>query len=177
MPGAKSVADLLIAYGQNPGMFSDSIGIPESGNGVPDVLDEARYELEWMLKMQDSETGGVHHKVSCENFPGYVMPENETDELIVTPVSTTATADFCAAMAMAYEYYQNVDQPSQRPVWMRQRRRGLSWKRIRTLFSPIRPISQPVITAIVLTQMNGTGQQHRCGVPPGRKPIVLLWKR
>ena len=69
-----------------------------------------------MLKMQDSETGGVHHKVSCENFPGYVMPENETDELIVTPVSTTATADFCAAMAMAYEYYQNVDQPSQRPV-------------------------------------------------------------
>ena len=60
----------------NPEMFSDSIGIPESGNGVPDVLDEARYELEWMLKMQDSETGGVHHKVSCENFPGYVMPEN-----------------------------------------------------------------------------------------------------
>ena len=110
VPGAKSVADLLIAYGQNPGMFSDSIGIPESGNGVPDVLDEARYELEWMLKMQDSETGGVHHKVSCENFPGYVMPENETDELIVTPVSTTATADVCAAMAMAYEYYQNVDQ-------------------------------------------------------------------
>ena len=53
VPGAKSVADLLIAYGQNPGMFSDSIGIPESGNGVPDVLDEARYELEWMLKMQD----------------------------------------------------------------------------------------------------------------------------
>ena len=109
VPGAKSVADLLIAYGANPDAFSDSIGIPESGNGVPDVLDEARYELEWMLKMQDSTTGGVHHKVSCESFPGYVMPETETDELIVTPVSTTATADFCAAMAMAYEHYQNYD--------------------------------------------------------------------
>ena len=109
VPGAKSVADLLIAYDANPELFSDSIGIPESGNGVPDVLDEVRYELEWMLKMQDSQTGGVHHKVSCENFPGYVMPEMETDELIVTPVSTTATADFCASMAMAYEYYQKVD--------------------------------------------------------------------
>lgn len=109
VPGAKSVADLLIAYDANPKLFSDSIGIPESGNGVPDVLDEVRYELEWMLKMQDSQTGGVHHKVSCENFPGYVMPETETDELIVTPVSTTATADFCASMAMAYEYYQKVD--------------------------------------------------------------------
>ena len=53
VPGAKSVADLLIAYDANPELFSDSIGIPESGNGVPDVLDEARYELEWMLKMQD----------------------------------------------------------------------------------------------------------------------------
>lgn len=109
VPGAKSVADLLIAYDANPELFSDSIGIPESGNGVPDVLDEVRYELEWMLKMQDSQTGGVHHKVSCENFPGYVMPEMETDELIVTPVSTTATADFCASMAMAYEYYQKLD--------------------------------------------------------------------
>lgn len=109
VPGAKSVADLLIAYDANPELFSDSIGIPESGNGVPDVLDEVRYELEWMLKMQDSQTGGVHHKVSCENFPGYVMPEMETDELIVTPVSTTATADFCASMAMAYEYYQKFD--------------------------------------------------------------------
>ncbi len=109
VPGAKSVADLLIAYDANPKLFSDSIGIPESGNGVPDVLDEVRYELEWMLKMQDSQTGGVHHKVSCENFPGYVMPEMETDELIVTPVSTTATADFCASMAMAYEYYQKFD--------------------------------------------------------------------
>ena len=37
------------------------------------------------------------------------MPEMETDELIVTPVSTTATADFCASMAMAYEYYQRFD--------------------------------------------------------------------
>ena len=109
VPGAKSVADLLIAYDANPELFSDSIGIPESGNGVPDVLDEVRYELEWMLKMQDSQTGGVHHKVSCENFPGHVMPEMETDELIVTPVSTTATADFCASMAMAYEYYQKFD--------------------------------------------------------------------
>ena len=54
----------------------DATGIPESGNGVPDILDETRYELEWMLKMQDAKSGGVHHKVTCENFPGYVMPEN-----------------------------------------------------------------------------------------------------
>ena len=109
VPGAKTVADLLYAYAASPSSYGDATGIPESGNGVPDILDETRYELEWMLKMQDAKSGGVHHKVTCENFPGYVMPENETQPLIVTPISTTATADFCASMAMASEFYQNVD--------------------------------------------------------------------
>lgn len=106
--GAKTVADLLYAYQTAPQLFQDDTGIPESGNGVPDILDEARYEIEWMLKMQDS-SGGVHHKVTCATFPGYVMPEEETDELIVTPISTTATADFCGTMALAYEFYQEID--------------------------------------------------------------------
>lgn len=108
VPAAKAVADLLYAYQQEPNGYSDSIGIPESGNGIPDVLDEVRYELEWMKKMQRDD-GGVYHKVTCENFPGYVSPEKETAPLIVTPVSTTATADFCASMALAYEFYKDID--------------------------------------------------------------------
>lgn len=108
VPAAKTVADLLYAYEANPEMYSDNINIPESGNGIPDILDEVRFELEWMLKMQAS-SGGVYHKVTCESFPGYIMPEKETQPLIVTPVSTTATADFCASMAMAYEFYYDID--------------------------------------------------------------------
>lgn len=71
--GAKTVADLLYSYQTAPQLFQDDTGIPESGNVVPDILDEARYEIEWMLKMQDR-SGGVHHKVTCAAFPGYVMP-------------------------------------------------------------------------------------------------------
>ena len=108
VPAAKTVADLLYAYEANPELFSDNIGIPESGNGIPDVLDEVKYGLKWMLKMQTAD-GGVHHKVTCESFPGYIMPEKEIAELIVTPVSSTATADFCAAMAMGYEFYKDID--------------------------------------------------------------------
>lgn len=108
VPAAKTVADLLYAYDANPDLYGDNLGIPESGNGIPDILDEVRFELEWMLKMQ-SDNGGVYHKVTCENFPGYVMPEMETAELIVTPVSSTATADFCASMALAYEFYKDID--------------------------------------------------------------------
>ncbi len=106
---AKAVADLLYAYQTAPDMYSDNIGIPESGNGTPDILDEVRYELEWMLKMQDQSDGGVYHKVTCDTFPGYVMPQKETKPLIVMPKSTTATADFAASMAMAYEFYKDID--------------------------------------------------------------------
>lgn len=98
--GAKAVADMLLAYEKNPEAFSDHCGIPESGDGINDALQEAKYELDWMLKMQDS-SGGVYHKVTCKVFPETVMPEEETDELIVCPISKTATADFAAVMALA----------------------------------------------------------------------------
>ena len=108
VPAAKSVADLLYAYESMENPYHDAIGIAESGNGIPDLLDEVRYELEWMLKMQ-AENGGVYHKVSCATFSGTIAPERETGQLIVTPVSTTATADFCGAMALAYEFYFDID--------------------------------------------------------------------
>jgi hypothetical protein len=68
VPGAKAVADLLLAFEDYDKVFSDNVGIPESGNGTPDVLDEVRYELEWMFKMQDEQSGGVYHKVTGLNF-------------------------------------------------------------------------------------------------------------
>lgn len=106
--GAKAAADLMLAYSLYPDAFDDELGIPESGNGIPDVLDEVKFELDWLFKMQNDE-GGVYHKVTCANFPGFVMPEEETEELIVTPVSTTATGDFAAVMAMASYIYADID--------------------------------------------------------------------
>ena len=50
-----------------------------------------------------------HHKVSCANFPGTVQPEEETDELIVCPVSNAATSDFAACLAMAARVYEKKD--------------------------------------------------------------------
>lgn len=109
VPGAKAAADLLLAYEDFGGVFSDDLGIPESGNGVPDILDEVRYELEWMLKMQDKKSGGVHHKVTGLNFEGIVMPDAVKDELYILPISNSATGDFAAVMAMAARIYERFD--------------------------------------------------------------------
>lgn len=109
VPGAKAAADLLLAYEAAPSAFSDNANIPESGNGVPDILDEVRYELEWMFKMQDASSGGVHHKVTCANFPDNIMPEDEKTELIVCPINEMSTGDFAAVMAKASEIYAKYD--------------------------------------------------------------------
>ncbi len=108
--GVTAAEDLLLAYMDYPELWSrDDLGIPESGNGVPDILDEVKYELDWLLKMQDPATGGVYHKVTCLEFPQFVMPEEETDELILSPISNTATGDFAAIMAQASTIYADID--------------------------------------------------------------------
>lgn len=109
VPGAKAAADLMLAYEKKPELFTDDMGIPESGNGMSDLLDEVRYELEWILKMQNADNGGVYHKVTCKQFPGTVMPEDETDDLVIAPISNTATGDFAAVMAMASRVYKDMD--------------------------------------------------------------------
>ena len=101
--GAKAAADMMLAA-EALGTLTDDVGIPESGDGLDDLLQEAKVELDWMLKMQASD-GGVYHKVTCRNFPAFVAPQEETDELVVCPVSNTATADFAAVMAMASRLY------------------------------------------------------------------------
>lgn len=108
VPGAKAAADILLAFEDYPDVFGDDLGIPESGNGVPDVLDEAKYELDWLFKMQRDD-GGVYHKVTCSAFPGEIMPEDEKDLLYVMPVSTTSTGDFAGVMAIAARVFEKYD--------------------------------------------------------------------
>ena len=105
---AKTIADLLLAY-ESYDAKDDDLGILESGNGIPDLLDEARVGLDWILKMQDEKSGGVYHTATCLNFPATVLPQRETDQLYVTPISTAATGDFAAVLAKASVIYADID--------------------------------------------------------------------
>ena len=98
-----STYTLLAALEHFPGWFArHDIGIPESGNGVPDILDEAMWNLEWMLTMQDPLDGGVYHKLTNLRFDGMVMPHAAMKEpRYVVAKSTAAALDFAATMAAA----------------------------------------------------------------------------
>ena len=98
VPAAKTVMDLLLAWEE----------CSDDAKKRFDILAEVRFELEWMLKMQRAD-GGVFHKVSCYHFCGFINPQDEKDELVVSPVSTTATADFAGCLAFASEFYRKTD--------------------------------------------------------------------
>lgn len=106
---------LLWAYEMfAPRLQGVGLRIPESKNASPDVLDEIRWNLEWMLSMQDGD-GGVFQKQTSEKFCGFVMPERDTSTSFVIGTgsepfkSSCATADFAAVMAIAARVYAPVD--------------------------------------------------------------------
>lgn len=105
-----SVGTLLMAYELDKEKFSsDDFGIPESGNGVPDLLDEIKYELEWFFTMQ-YQNGGVFTKLTPENFAAMMMPEEDKSLRHIYEISSTATGDFAAVMAKASRVFAEYDQ-------------------------------------------------------------------
>ncbi len=107
--GAVALAHLLYAYSLKPKAFKFSLDIPESGSGMPDILSECAYELDWMLRMQEKD-GGVHHKATSMSFVDFIMPEDDKEEPVITPVSSLATADQAAIMALAARIYEEYDE-------------------------------------------------------------------
>lgn len=104
-----STATLLMAYEYFPSLFgNDNLNIPESGNGTPDILDEAKYEVQWFLTMQDSD-GAVYFKITKEQFEPFVMPSQDSGMRYLYQKSSTATADFIAVLARFYRVYKNYD--------------------------------------------------------------------
>lgn len=103
---------MMMGYEQYPEKFDfDNNNIPESGNGISDYLDEIRYELEWMLKMQhkgdDEYKGALPFMVNSFDYDG-AMPENATPQYIYE-FSSITTADFAAVMSQAYRLYKEID--------------------------------------------------------------------
>ena len=109
-----TVYTMLAAYEHFPKFFQQqALHIPESGNGIPDLLDEVLWNLDWMLAMQDPADGGVYHKLTNKGFDGMVMPQQATGERYVVMKTTAATLDFAAAMAQASRVFAAFDK--QRP--------------------------------------------------------------
>ncbi len=104
---ALSTGQMLLLAEQYPEAIKDGdLNIPESGNAKSDLLDELKYELDWIMTMQD-EDGGVYHKLTALGFSGFIMPADYDLERWVIGKATAATLNFAAVLAQASRIYEN----------------------------------------------------------------------
>jgi hypothetical protein len=88
---------LLLSYEENPAAWTDDFGIPESGNGIPDILDEVRWGLEHILRLEMNGTGAFISVVHA----GYGTPPSTNNEPTYWGNPSTS-ASLSAAGALAY---------------------------------------------------------------------------
>lgn len=107
--GAYAAGMLMLIYELFPEselLGDGSFNIPESGNGIPDILDEARWKLEWLMRAQ-TEEGGFYHKLTpIEPLP--LNAESKQTRYLYPP-ATASTASACAALAKASRLYSPYD--------------------------------------------------------------------
>ena len=97
---ASLIAYLMFAVDSLPGVAAlDNLGIPESGDGISDVMQEAKWEADFLAKMQDSD-GGFYFLVYPKDreYEGNVTPDHG-DAQVVWPKTTSVTAASVAALA------------------------------------------------------------------------------
>lgn len=99
----------------NQDLYGDgALNIPESGNGIPDILDESRVELEWMMSMMVPDNykyaGMVHHKVHDEKWTALAVAPADDDKVrIIKPPTTAATLNLAACAAQGYRLWKDFD--------------------------------------------------------------------
>ncbi|GAB3647528.1 hypothetical protein GCM10028791_09700 [Echinicola sediminis] len=77
-----ATAHMLLAYEMYPDRFDDqynALGQPGK-NGVPDVLDEARWGLDWMLKMHPEPDQLFHQVADDRDHKGYKIPDQDNSD-------------------------------------------------------------------------------------------------
>jgi len=101
---------LMDSYNRFPQVFGDNNGIPESGNGLADILDEIKWELEWLKKMQDGTgTNGLFLKVGADNYSCTNSPPSaDVCSRYYIPECTSSTICGATIFAAAHRTFSSV---------------------------------------------------------------------
>ena len=99
---ARAVIGLLRAFEENPSAFGDNFDIAESGNGIPDVLDEVKWALDWLKRMQNSDGAFLCVQGLSAGSP----PSAAVGPSYYGPATTAASLMGAAAFAYAAKIYE-----------------------------------------------------------------------
>ena len=101
---ASYVENLLRAYVEHPAAFTDDFEIPESGNGIPDILDEARWGMDFLTRMQGAD-GSV---LSIVGEAAASPPSAATGQSLYGSPSTATALSTAAAFAYGSRVYRTL---------------------------------------------------------------------
>ncbi len=104
-----AIHNLLYAYEESSAVFADDWDIPESGNGIPDILDEITYELTFLEKMMNSD-GSVINKMGSVSYSdnGSSPPSANTDPRYYGPTCSSSSIALASMFGHAALVYQDV---------------------------------------------------------------------
>ena len=111
---------LLAAYQSQPQLFTDDFDIPESGNGIPDLIDEVRWEIDWLEKMQ-LEDGGVITKVGVIDWSARTVPSDNSGFRYYVPPCSSAAISASAMFAHAALVFAEIPELEQDARRIRER--------------------------------------------------------
>ncbi|MCB0685270.1 MAG: glycoside hydrolase family 9 protein [Saprospiraceae bacterium] len=108
----RPVHDLLSSYEEHPSLFGDDWSWPESGNQLPDILDEVKWELHWLMRMLNQD-GSAHIKMGSNSYSVNILapPSLNSDPRFYGPTCTSASIAVAAMFAHASLVYAQI--PSQ----------------------------------------------------------------
>lgn len=105
----RTLCSLLETYRIQPAVFTDNYNIPESGNGIPDIIDEIKWELDWLKRMQDGTgTGGLFLKVGVDNYNSKSPPSTDDNPRYYVGECTSSTLTGSAVFAIAGIVYKGI---------------------------------------------------------------------
>ncbi len=101
---ANYIVDMMKAYMENPSVWGDNYNIPESGNTIPDLLDEAKWGIDFLLRMQ--RPNGSVLSIVGEDYAS--PPSAAHGQSKYGTASTSATLNAAGAFAIASKVYRSI---------------------------------------------------------------------
>lgn len=98
---ADYIIQMLKAYKERPDAFGDDYNIPESGNGMPDILDEAKWGMDHLLRLQNNDGSAIAVVSLSHASP----PSSANGQSLYGGVNTSATLSSAAAFAYGAKVY------------------------------------------------------------------------
>ena len=120
---ASYVVQMMLAYLEKPEAWADDYNIPESGNGIPDLLDEARWGIDHLLRMQQKD-GSV---ISIASLSHASPPSGATGTTFYGDINTSSAHSVATAFAIASKVFRGLGEAAYADTLLKRARFSWEW--------------------------------------------------